>query len=87
MSEHDRPNDSGKPPREIKFEIDGKTYTTTDREQPARDLIKLAGLDPASYDLAELHGNHENPPFTDDQIVKINPNDKFVTVRVSAPVG
>jgi|EndMetStandDraft_8_1072994.scaffolds.fasta_scaffold12987_3 hypothetical protein len=87
MPEHDTPNDRGKPPREIKFEIDGKTYTTTDREQPAKDLITLAGLDPAQYDLAELHGDHEKPPFADDEIVKINPNDKFVTVRVSAPVG
>lgn len=86
MPEHETPDERGKPPHEIKFEIDGKTYTTTNREQPAKDLITLAGLDPAQYDLAQVKGDHEKP-YADTDLVKIDPNDKFVTVRVSAPVG
>ena len=76
-----------KPLKEIKFTIDGVEYSTADREQPARDLIALTGLDPAMFDLAELHGNSDPKSYADDQMVKIQPGDKFVTVRQTATVG
>lgn len=81
------PGKPEKPQHEIKFTIDGVEYTTADREQPAKDLIALTGLDPAMFDLAELHGNSEPKSYSDDQVVTIQPGDKFVTVRQTATVG
>lgn len=81
------PGKPDKPQHEIKFWIDGVEYTTADREQPAMDLIALTGLDPAMFDLAEVHGNSEPRSYADDQLVKIQPGSKFVTVRQTATVG
>ncbi len=40
--------------RRIEFTIDGRAYTTTDYNQPAADLLRLGGLDPAHFELGEL---------------------------------
>ena len=40
--------------RKIPFSIDGKPYETDDLSQSAADLLRLAGLDPAMYDLGEV---------------------------------
>jgi hypothetical protein len=47
--------------KRIEFSIDGNTYSTTVRRHPAADLLRLAGLDPARYDLVRLHGHR--PPW------------------------
>ena len=81
-------NEHGKPDRLIKFTIDGRTFTVEDPDQTASALIVLTGLDPASYDLGELHGNNPKPKrYQDDQKVHIQNGDRFVTIRESAPVA
>ena len=39
--------------RRIPFTIDGEPYSTDDLSQPATALLRLAGLDPAIFDLGE----------------------------------
>lgn len=72
----------------IEFTIDGRRYTTTDPKQPARDLLRLGGLDPAYFDLAELKGNRPEPVrYTDETIVEVHQKARFVAIRHRADVA
>lgn len=74
--------------RVIKFTIDGRPFTTTDPKQTASALLRLAGLDPACYDLAEIrHGNADPKRYKDEAPVHIEDGDKFVTIRQRAEVA
>lgn len=75
--------------RRIPFTIDGQDFTTDDLSQRASALLRLAGLDPAIFDLGELVGK-ENPQtkrFKDDEIVSIVKDARFVSIRQSAQVA
>ena len=75
--------------RHIPFTIDGQSFTTDDLSQRASALLRLAGLDPAIFDLGELVGK-EHPQtkrFADDEIVSIVKDARFVSIRQSAPVA
>jgi hypothetical protein len=75
-------------PKTVTFTIDGRTFTTEDPHQSAAALLKLAGLDPAGYDLGELRpGNPEPKRFKDDQPVHVQDGDKFLSIRDSAEVA
>ena len=79
--------DAGASRRLIPFTIDGVSYETDELRQRAADLLKLAGLDPALFDLGEVP--KEGPPrkpFADDEIVVIHKGARFVSIRQSAPV-
>lgn len=77
-----------KPNKKIRFTIDGRPYATDDARQRAADLLRLAGLDPAGYDLAELQpGAHKPHEFTDDEQVDIRDHAKFVSIRQRAEVA
>lgn len=72
----------------IEFTIDGRPYTTTDPKQPARDLLRVGGLDPAYFDLGELKGHRPEPVrYTDDTIVKVHHKARFVAIRHRADVA
>ena len=72
----------------IPFTIDGQEFTTKDRSQPAGDLLRLAGLDPARYDLGELRGHNPHPKrFADRDLVVIHPGARFVSIRHAADVA
>ena len=75
--------------RRIPFTIDGQTFTTDDPSQRASALLRLAELDPATFDLGELIGKEhpETKRFADDQIVAITKDARFVSIRKSAPVA
>jgi hypothetical protein len=74
--------------RPIHFTIDGRAYTTTDRKQPARDVLRLGRLDPAHFDLGELKGNRPQPVrYSDETIVEIHDKSRFVSIRHSADVA
>ena len=47
--------------RRIPFTIDGQPFTTDDLSQHASALLRLAGLDPATFDLAEPRGEGASP--------------------------
>lgn len=78
------------PPRRlIPFTIDGKPFTTDDLSQRASALLRLAGLDPAIFDLGELEGKErpQTKRFDDDEIVSIAKDARFISIRQSAPVA
>ena len=74
--------------RPVDFTIDGRPERTTVRRQTAADLLRLAGLDPASYDLGQFHGHDHTPTrFRDDEVIDIHQGDRFVSIRCHADVA
>ena len=68
--------------RPVEFTIDGRTYQTLVRWQPAQDLLLLAGRDPEVYRLGELRGLGLWPVhFANDEIVSIHRRARFVVLR------
>lgn len=77
----------GKP---IPFTIDGDPYeTTTDVAWRAEDLLRLAGRDPAAFDLGEIEGKDRphTKRYREDEIVEVHKDARFVSIRKSAPVA
>ena len=77
------------PRRSIPFTIDGQPYTTDDLSQTAADLLRLAGLDPSTYDLGELRGKEgpETKRFDDADPVEIEKDARFVSIRQAGDVA
>ena len=75
--------------RSIPFTIDGQPYTTDNISQKASALLRLAGLDPANYDLGELQNKDQPTPkrFVDDETVEITKDAVFVSIREKGPVA
>jgi hypothetical protein len=68
--------------RPVEFTIDGRTYQTLVRWQPAQDLLVLAGRDPEVYHLGELRGLGLWPVrYANNQIVGIHRRARFVAIR------
>lgn len=62
----------------VRFTIDGEPFRTYDEDQTAADLLRLAGMDPAGYDLARVGAPAS---FADGEIVVIVDGDEFVTAK------
>ena len=75
--------------RRIPFTIDGQHFSTDDLSQRASALLRLAGLDPAIFDLGELLGKErpQTKRFADDETVNITKDARFISIRQSAPVA
>ena len=75
--------------RQIPFTIDGQPFSTDDLSQPASALLRLAGLDPAIFDLGELVGKErpQTKRFADDETVNVTKDARFISIRQSAPVA
>jgi hypothetical protein len=63
----------------VHFTIDGESFTTFDDDQEAAALIRLAGLNPAEYDLARITRQHKT--FESTEMVRIADGDEFVTAK------
>ena len=74
--------------RSIPFTIDGQRFTTDDISQKASALLRLAGLDPANYDLGELQGKErpQTKRYDDDDLVNIEKDARFVSIRQKGEV-
>jgi hypothetical protein len=73
--------------RPVDFSIDGRAYRTSNRWQPAVNLLLLAGLDPALYRLCEVRPRRVNPVrYGLGDIVTIRRGTRFVAVRDQADV-
>ena len=73
--------------RSVNFSIDGRSFTVEDPHQTSAGLLRLAGLDPALYDLARMRPGHAEPKrFMDDQPVQVHDGDEFVSIRQRADV-
>lgn len=73
--------------KELTITIDGQPFTTRDDDQEAASLLRLAGVDPAQYDLAEIKRNGETKVYRDEKVINLKDGDAFVTVRQSAQVA
>jgi len=62
----------------LRFTIDGERFRSYDDDQAASALLRLAGLDPAAFDLARV-GSPTS--FPDDEVVTIVDGDEFITVK------
>ena len=73
--------------KKLTISIDGVSYTTRDDDQEAAALLRLAGVDPAQYDLAKIKHNGETKVYRDEKVIDLEDGDAFVTVRQSAQVA
>ena len=75
--------------RLVPFSIDGDQFETADLSQRASALLRLAGRDPAAFDLGEIEGKDRphTKRYNDDEIVAIHKDARFVSIRQSAPVA
>ncbi len=71
---------------QLRFTIDGQSFTTTPNQTPTA-LLSLVGFDAAAYDLAQIMKNGRVHTFKDNQSVHIKDGDEFLTVRQEAPVA
>ncbi len=62
----------------VRFTIDGEPFRTYDEDQTAADLLRLAGMSPAAYDLARVGAS---APFPADELVVIVDGDEFVSAK------
>lgn len=69
---------SGQP--SVTFTLDGVEHTVADRRQPAGDVLRLGGLDPADYDLLRVVGKGEHQRFQDDQEIQLVPGGKYLSL-------
>ena len=67
----------GQPP--VTFTLDGVDYTVEDRRQPAADLLRLSGLDPADYDLLRVVGKDQEQRFHDRDEVQLVPGGRYLS--------
>lgn len=82
-----RMNEKHEDRKKITITIDGRTFTTRDDDQEAASLLRLAGVDPALYDLAKLRHGGDPKVYRDEKVIDLKDGDVFVTVRQSAPVA
>ncbi len=71
----------------ITFTIDGVSYTTKDDDQEAAALLRLAGLNPAEYDLARIRPGQEPKVYKDEKILDLHDGETFISVKQSSPVA
>ncbi|MDN4640763.1 multiubiquitin domain-containing protein [Agreia sp. PsM10] len=64
----------------LTFTIDGNSYSTRDDDQEAASLLRLAGLDPAHFDLAKIKANGEITVLRDVKVIDLREGDAFVSV-------
>lgn len=67
--------------QKLHFSIDGEPQSSYDDDQSAAALLRLAGVDPAGYDLARILPEGGTETFRDGEIVKIQEGDEFVTAK------
>jgi hypothetical protein len=68
----------GQPP--VTFTLDGVEHTVEARRQPASDVLRLGGLDPADYDLLRVVGKGNEQRFEDDQEVQLVPGGQYLSL-------
>ena len=74
--------------RPVKFSIEGRTFETANRRQKAKDLLRLAGLDPRTYELWELRLYRPLPVrYRGPDVVMIRQDARFVGIRAQVGVG
>jgi hypothetical protein len=71
----------------IDIAIDGRPFAIEDRHYTAAQLLELAGLPPAGYDLTRVRKRGEVETFCDEQRVNVKDGDVFVSVNQQGTVA
>lgn len=74
-------------PEMVRITLDGRKLTVHEETQTAAEILRLGGLDPAGYDLAQVHHGRDPQTFSDEAVLELKNGDAFVSIRQSAPVG
>ncbi len=72
---------------EIRITIDGQPFTVEDRHHAAADLLALAGLPAAGYDLTRVGKHGKVETFRDQEKVNVKDGDVFVSVNRQGTVA
>lgn len=72
----------------VTITVDGRQLQLEDPRQKVADVLRLAGLDPAGYNLGEMKGGRPEPKvLEDDKTITIKDGDEFVSIREEATVA
>lgn len=68
--------------QEIEFTVDGEAVETTERERTPRQILTLAGLDPAQHYLVLVKGGRPETSYetTPDAPIHLHPGIEFASV-------
>jgi hypothetical protein len=73
--------ESGRPPIEIT--VDGRPVTLDDPNTTPNEILRLAGLDPATNYLVRVEGRHQvSFEGRGDEQIHVHPGEKFVSVSI-----
>jgi hypothetical protein len=73
--------------KKLTITIDGKHYATRDDDQEASSLLRLAGRDPDTYDLAKVKAHRELHVYRDGKVTDLKDGDEFVSVIFGVEVN
>jgi hypothetical protein len=81
--------EAGKPDHQktIHITIDGRAFTLEDRHHTAAELLGLAGLPAAGYDLTRVRAHGHVETFRDAQEINVKDGDVFVSVNQQGTVA
>ena len=71
----------------VHFTIDGRPFTVEDRHHTAAELLALAGLPAAGYDLTRVGKHGKVETFRDAEKVDVKDGDVFVSVNQQGTVA
>jgi hypothetical protein len=71
----------------IHITIDGRPFTVEDRQHTAAELLALAGLPAAGYDLTRVGKHGQVETFRDQDEVRVKDGDVFVSVNRQGTVA
>jgi len=73
--------------KKIQITIDGQLFTIEDRHYTAAELLALAGLPAAGYDLTRVRKHGEVETFRGEERVNVKDGDVFVSVNRQGTVA
>ncbi|MEV4323100.1 multiubiquitin domain-containing protein [Microbispora rosea] len=73
--------------KKIHITIDGRPFTIEDRRYTAAELLALAGLPAAGYDLTRVRKHGQVETFRDEEMVNVKDSDLFVSVSRQGTVA
>lgn len=71
----------------VSITIDGRPFTVEDRHYSAAELLALAGLPAAGYDLTRVRKHGDVETFRDEEKVNVKEGDVFVSVNRQGTVA
>jgi hypothetical protein len=71
----------------VEFSIEGRRFRSPNRRQSAAQLLRLAGLDPAGYELWELRTHRPLPVrYRPADEILVRRGARFIAVRIQLDV-